>query len=105
MEIKRDSSVEEWEAALGAQVRRARLIEDVDQASLAERANVSVGALANLEHGRGARVQTLIRVCRALGREDWLASLEPERARSPLALARAQERSHEPRRASNRRRL
>lgn len=104
MGIKGDSSAEDWEVALGSQVRRARLIEDIDQASLAERANISIGALANLEHGRGARVQTLVRVCRALGREDWLASLEPERAKSPLALARAQEGTREPRRASNRKR-
>lgn len=102
METAQRLSVADWEIRLGEQVRRARLLEDIDQISLAERANISVGALANLEHGRGARLQTLIRVCRVLGRDDWLDSLEPERGPGPLALARAREGRKEPRRASNR---
>lgn len=102
MMIEPDTTPEEWEHRIGDQVRRARLLDDIDQAGLAARANVSLSALANLEHGRGSRLLTLIRVCRALGRDDWLGELEPKPDVSPVALARARDRLREPRRASNR---
>lgn len=94
----------EWEAELGAQVRRARLLEDVSQASLARTADISIGALRNLEAGHGSSVQTLVRVLRALRRTDWLESLEPAPEISPIAMARALEGLKEPRRATPKRR-
>ncbi len=97
-------STEDVEAELGAQFRRARLNLDLDQKSLAARANVAVGALQNLESGRGSTLRTLVRVARALDRLDWLLGLEPEPEISPIALLRAREQSQEPRRASPRRR-
>jgi len=60
------------EAALGATLRTSRLRGNVGQAALAAKAGVSLGALKNLEGGKGATVRTLVLVARALGHEGWL---------------------------------
>lgn len=91
------------ETDFGAQIRRARLVADVDQRELAEAANISVPTLRKLEMGRGSTLTTVVKVLRALGREDWLATLEPAPLVSPLALAREAEGRREPRRASRKR--
>ena len=90
------------EAEFGAQVRRARLIEDITQKELAERANVSTATVQMLESGQGSTLKTIIKVLRALGRDDWLGTLEPEPTVSPLRMAREAEGLREPRRASRR---
>ena len=82
---------DEWELRFGDQVRRARVSARLDQDALAEAANVSVGAVRNLENGRGSSLRTLVRVARALGRQDWLDGFAPEVTVSPMAmLARRQ---------------
>jgi transcriptional regulator with XRE-family HTH domain len=63
------------EELLGRQVRQARVHKELTQAEVATRANVSLGALRHLESGSGATVSTLVKVLRALGQEDWLATL------------------------------
>ena len=68
--------------------------------SLAPRANVSLGALQNLELGKGARIATLVQVLRALDREYWLDTLEPEPLLGPLDLLEGRDAPAEPRRAS-----
>lgn len=90
------------EVEFGAQVRRARLIEDVTQKELAERANITQATLQKLESGKGSSLKTIVKVLHALGREDWLGTLEPEPAVSPLRLAREAQGLREPRRASRR---
>jgi transcriptional regulator with XRE-family HTH domain len=82
-------STEEWEATIGEQFRSVRLAAGHDQAGLAALASVSIGALRNLERGRGSTLGTIIRVTRALGREDWLQSISPGSSVSPLDLVRA----------------
>lgn len=77
-------TVQDWEVVVGQQFRDARLAADLDQRTLAERAGVSVGAVRNLERGTGSSLATVIRVARALGRTDWLASLAPAVGVSPL---------------------
>lgn len=79
---------DEWEANLGSQVRAERLRLGLDQVTLAARANISVPSLSKLENGEGSRLSTLIKVVRALGREDWLESLAPASQVSPLAMLR-----------------
>jgi transcriptional regulator with XRE-family HTH domain len=77
------------EEVLGSHVRTARLGKDLTQAEVAERANVSIGAVRHLESGSGATVATLVKVLRALGEQNWLRTLsnEPEeRAFNPLDL-------------------
>lgn len=88
------------EAEFGAQIRRARLLEDIDQRALADAANISPTTLMMLEKGRGSTLSTLFKVLRALGREEWLETLEPAPTVSPLALAREAEGVQEPQRAS-----
>ena len=70
-------STEEWEARIGAQVRAIRISRFMDQAELAERANIRRGTLGALERGEGSTLSTLIKVARVLDRTDWLDSLDP----------------------------
>jgi transcriptional regulator with XRE-family HTH domain len=98
-------TVDEWEAVLGDQVRRARLAQNLDQARLAELANVSIGAISNLERGKGSSLQTLASVLRALGRTDWIESLAPNVGVSPMQMLRSNLKTPRKRlRASRRRR-
>jgi transcriptional regulator with XRE-family HTH domain len=82
-------TVEEWERRLGGQVRTARVAARLDQASLAELANVSVDALSRLERGKGSSLKTLVATVRALGRADWLETLAPPITVSPMQLLKA----------------
>jgi transcriptional regulator with XRE-family HTH domain len=71
-------------ADLGEQLRALRLRENVDQQALAARAGVALNAVKNLESGKGGTVRSLLKVLRALGREDWLGALSPQVSISPL---------------------
>jgi transcriptional regulator with XRE-family HTH domain len=82
-------STEEWESRVGEQIRELRLSSALDQSQLAEAADVSVGAVKNLEQGRGSSLKTLLRVVRALGRTDWLLELAPPIGVSPIELLRS----------------
>jgi transcriptional regulator with XRE-family HTH domain len=79
-------STDEWEAVIGAEVRAARIAANLDQVELARRADISLGAVKNLENGKGSTLKTLVRVVRALGRTEWLESLTPLITVSPLAM-------------------
>jgi transcriptional regulator with XRE-family HTH domain len=68
---------EELEAVLGEGVRAVRIIHRLTQIELADRANVSVGSLKNLESGRGSTTSTLVKVAHALGQDHWLRALAP----------------------------
>ena len=77
-------TIEEMEAALGASLKALRLDLNIDQQTVAARAGISVGALKNLENGRGSTVKTLVSVLRALDRADWLATIAPVASVNPL---------------------
>lgn len=81
-------TTEEWEAHLGDQVRRARIDASLRQDELADRAGVSVGAVRGLEQGAGSSLKTLVRVARALDRDDWLEAFAPAPGVEPLELLR-----------------
>jgi transcriptional regulator with XRE-family HTH domain len=68
---------DELEKVLGGHIRNLRIGQRLTQSELADRANVSVGALKHLESGSGATTYTLVRVLRALGQERWLETLSP----------------------------
>jgi len=78
-------TTEEWEERIGAQIRTSRIGRNIDQATLASNANVSVGAVKNLEGGKGSSLKTLIRVVRALDRAEWLDTFAPHITVSPIA--------------------
>lgn len=85
----RNLSTEEWEEFIGEQFRGLRLTANLGQAELAELADVSLGAIKNLEQGKGSTLRTLIRVARALGQESWLMSIAPRVTVSPIDMLRA----------------
>lgn len=86
-------TVEEWQQHVGEQVRSLRLQADVSQGTLAERADVSEVTIRNLESGKGSSLATLVKVTRALGRQDWLEQLAPPVEVSPMRLLRDRERA------------
>jgi DNA-binding XRE family transcriptional regulator len=96
--MERRLTTEGWEEVIGENVRRARFQADLSMRELAALADVSLGALGHLEHGRGATVKTLVRVARALGRSDWLNGLAPEVDVSPMRELRAQQKNKPQRR-------
>jgi transcriptional regulator with XRE-family HTH domain len=83
-------TTEEWEVYLGQQIRNLRIRANLDQIELAGRADISIGALKNLEGGRGSALKTLIKVVQTLGRPDWLEALAPHVAISPMQLMQTQ---------------
>lgn len=86
-------NADELEATLGRNVRAVRIARQVTQAELAERANVSLGALKHLEGGAGSTITTLVKVLRALDQEAWLDTLGPAPdAFNPLALLAVRDR-------------
>ncbi|GAB2821230.1 hypothetical protein GCM10027022_09330 [Alpinimonas psychrophila] len=86
-------STVEWQSAIGENIRDARIAREMDQQTLADRASVNRVTLSRLENGDTTTVATLIKVIRALGREDWFDSLdETGGGLSPLALARQESR-------------
>jgi len=88
-DIHLDASTAEIEAQFGEQVRALRITAGLDQAQLASRAGLSLGAVKNLEQGNGSSLRTVVRVVRALGRDDWLGSLAPRVGVSPIDVLRS----------------
>jgi transcriptional regulator with XRE-family HTH domain len=82
-------STDDWEERLGSQFRALRIRAQLDQATLADRAAVSLGSVKNLEQGRGSSLRTIICVAIALDRGEWLESLAPAISVSPIDLLRS----------------
>lgn len=79
-------TTDELEATLGASFKALRLSKNISQKDLAERAGIGTTALKHLENGQGAKVATLVRVARALGRESWLENAGPVATINPLTM-------------------
>lgn len=85
---------DDLERVLGQNIRATRIDQGLRQVDLADRANVSLGALKHLESGTGSSTTTLAKVLRALGRGDWLDTLAPRTPSvDPLAMLEERERS------------
>jgi len=82
-------TADEWQAKIGRQLRDLRLRRNMDQRQLAEQAAVALNVVKNLEGGKGATVASLIKVLRALNREEWLDALAPQVSISPLQMLKA----------------
>ena len=83
-------SAAELELNLGESLKELRLQKNLDRQTLCDRAGVSMNALRQLETGAGATVKTLVRVLRALDRQDWLMSIAPKVSINPLHRVRGQ---------------
>lgn len=96
------SSPEELALSVGENIKTLRLQKNLTQQSLAEQAGVSMTALRHLESGQGANLFTLIRIVRALDKQEWLQALAPRVTINPLHMtssrtrqrARQKKRSH-----------
>lgn len=98
---RRHLTPNEMEAEIGGYLRTYRIHRNIDQATLSERAGVSVRALRNLEAGNGSSLHTLCRVLKSLGREGWLDVIAPVPSINPLMLtrqAKPRQRASKPRR-------
>ena len=78
----------ELEAEVGRHLKTHRVHKNLDQATVAARAGISVRSLRNLENGNGSSLRTLILVLRALGRETWLDTIAPVPTINPIMLTR-----------------
>lgn len=87
--VSKHYTTDELQGEIGSQLRAARLRRNISQGDLADKADVSIGALKTLESGSGATLKTLVRVVRALDRIDWILNLQPEVTISPMDMLRA----------------
>ena len=87
-----NNTTREWEEKVGEQIRTTRIAADLDQTGLAALANVSVGALSNLERGKGSSLNTVVAVVRALKQTDWLEALAPAVTVSPIQMLHSKQR-------------
>ena len=81
-------TVDEVEVVLGERLKSLRIHKNLDQATLAKQAGISVRTLRNLETGGGSSLRTLIQVVRGLGREAWFETIAPVPSINPLMLTR-----------------
>jgi transcriptional regulator with XRE-family HTH domain len=86
--MKKISTPDELEYSLGEDVKALRLQKNIDRRTLCARAGVSENALRNLEGGKGTTLKTLIRVMKALNREDWFSQAAPKASINPLYFIR-----------------
>jgi transcriptional regulator with XRE-family HTH domain len=104
MSDARPMSVDQMEERLGQNIRATRIAQDLSQRELADRANVSLGAVKSLEKGSGSTITTFIKVVRALGQPSWIDAITPPaRAFNPLDLI--DDRGRRPARSSERQRV
>lgn len=90
--VMNSNTIAELEAQLGEHIKTLRLIQNIDQMTLAQRAGISVGTMKNLENGAGSTLRTLIAVLRILGRTEWLSTIAPIPSINPLSIPRATQR-------------
>lgn len=68
---------EELMQVLGANLKAARLADNITQQMAAERSGISLKAIRNLEAGRNASTLSLLCYCRTLRKVDWLMQIAP----------------------------
>ncbi len=77
---------------LGENIKTLRLQKNNDRRSLCAQAGISETALRNLEGGKGATVNTFIRVMKALNKIEWLNQIAPTASINPLHIVKNKQR-------------
>lgn len=83
---------------IGATIRRRRIEASITQKQLAQRANVALSSVANLEKGQSCSLLTIIQVLRTLQCLDLLEPFFREEELSPIAYAEAMRKQRTPQR-------
>jgi len=76
-------------AELGKRLARHRLNRQLTQAHLAREAGISKRTVERIEAGNSTQLSSFLRLCRALGLLDSIATLIPEAEPSPIDLLRS----------------
>jgi transcriptional regulator with XRE-family HTH domain len=84
-----NTPIHNLQTQLGRQIESYRLARNLRQQDVAQAAGLGLSSITRLEQGKGATLETLIRVLRALGCEDRLGLLLPDATLSPLDPASA----------------
>jgi transcriptional regulator with XRE-family HTH domain len=79
-------TAEELQEELGGRLRRLRVNKDLDQATVASKAGISVRSLRSLENGTGSNLRTLMLVLKTLDSLDGIDALAPVPTISPMAM-------------------
>lgn len=79
---------DELEVELGEQLRAERLRQNLTMHDVALRAGISEQTLRSLENGSGGRLNSFIRLMKALGKEEWLGTFLPAVRISPMDIAK-----------------
>lgn len=78
---------------IGSRLRGFRLQQNVTQADLAQRAGVGHATVKRAEAGENTRLETVVKILRALGRVEALEGFLPPPLVSPIRLAEEQDRT------------
>ncbi len=82
--MQKFKTTEELEEQLGQQIRNLRILRNLAQSELAERAGVALNAVKRLESGQTATTKSLVKVLKVLNRTEWLNTLAPQVTVNPL---------------------
>ena len=74
---------------LGEGIKSIRLSQNLSQSKLAARSGVALNAVRHLENGDGVTLGSFIKLCRTLGRDEWLNGFAVREDVSPIAYAEA----------------
>jgi transcriptional regulator with XRE-family HTH domain len=85
--IRSTDTTEEVLREFGTRLRAFRLQQNLTQADLAAAAGVGHATVKRAEAGESARLETIVKILRALGRLEALDSFLPEPLVSPIQLA------------------
>ncbi len=90
--IRATDTTKEILREIGERLQRFRIQRNVTQAKLAKIAGVGHATVKRAEAGENIRLETIVKILRALGRVEALDSFLPEPLVSPIRLADQRER-------------
>ncbi len=76
------------EKEIGKRIQRVRLLKNLTQKGLAQKAGLSRGAISKIERGQGTTLSSLIEILRVLGLLDSFEQIFPTTQLSPLEIVK-----------------